>query len=261
MNSSIVYNTIGKTYDTTRKPDTKIVEQLLQLLSSQPNKKFLDIGCGSGNYTGALETKGLDIEGIDISDEMLNKAIQKYPSIKFSQGDAKKLPFQEDNFDGATCILATHHINDNQKLFQEVFRVLKEGNFVIFTATPEQMKRYWLCHYFPKMMADAMKKMANYNEIKKDLEQAGFKNIQTKRFFVTENTQDLFLHSGKYRPEFYLDPKVRDGISSFQLSANQTELDKGLKNLAADIESGKIKNIIKEYECDLGDYLFVIGQK
>lgn len=261
MNSSIVYNTIGKTYDTTRKPDTEIVEQLLQLLSNQPNKKFLDIGCGSGNYTGALATQGLGIEGIDISDEMLNKAIQKYPSIKFSQGDAKKLPFRKDSFDGATCILATHHINDNQKLFQEVFRVLKKGIFVIFTATPEQMKRYWLCHYFPKMMADAMKKMATYNQIKKDLEQVGFQNIQTNRFFVTANTQDLFLHSGKYRPEFYLDPKVRDGISSFQLSANQTELNNGLKHLAADIESGKIKNIIKEYECDLGDYLFVIAQK
>ena len=54
---------------------------------------------------------------------------------------------------------------------------------------------------------------------------------------------------------------MRDGISSFQLSANQTELDNGLNNLAVDIASGKIKNIIKEYESDLGDYLFVIGQK
>ena len=206
MNSNIVYNTIGKTYDTTRKPDAEIVEQLLHLLSNQSSKKFLDIGCGSGNYTGSLATKGLDIEGIDISDEMLSKAIQKYPSIKFSQGDAKKLPFQEDSFDGATCILATHHINDNQKLFQEVFRVLKKGNFVIFTATPEQMKGYWLCHYFPKMMEDAMKKMSNYNEIKEDLEQAGFINIQTSRFFVTENTQDLFLHSGKYGAKGVMEP-------------------------------------------------------
>jgi 2-polyprenyl-3-methyl-5-hydroxy-6-metoxy-1,4-benzoquinol methylase len=43
--------------------------------------EFLDIGCGSGNYTGALETKGLDIEGIDISDEMLRqqKFLQQSP--------------------------------------------------------------------------------------------------------------------------------------------------------------------------------------
>ena len=261
MNNNAIYNTIGKTYDATRKPDFEIVEQLLQLLSCQPNGKCLDIGCGSGNYTGALATKGLDIEGIDISEEMLNKARRKYPSIRFSQGDAKNLPFQDNSFDSATCILATHHINDNKKLFQEIFRVLKKGNFVIFTATPEQMKRYWLCHYFPKMMEDAMKKMTNDTEIKQLLEQSGFKILQTKRFFVTEKTQDLFLHSGKYRPELYLDPNVRNGISSFQLSANQAELDIGLKNLAADIESEEIKNIIEKYECDLGDYLFIIGQK
>jgi hypothetical protein len=54
---------------------------------------------------------------------------------------------------------------------------------------------------------------------------------------------------------------VREGISSFQLSANQTALDNGSKNLAEDIESGKIKNIIEKYESDIGDYLFVVGQK
>ncbi len=261
MNNDLIYDTIGKTYDATRKPDIVIVKQLLQFLSHQPNRKFLDIGCGSGNYTGALATKGLAIEGIDISEEMLRKARQKFPTIKFSQGDARNLPFQDESFDSAICILATHHINDNKKLFQEVFRILQKGHFVIFTATPEQMKKYWLCHYFPKMMIDAMKKMTNENEIRQVLESSGFKNLQSKRYFVTEETQDLFLHSGKHRPELYLDPKVRDGISSFHLSANQTELDIGLKNLAVDIESGEIKNIISKYENELGDYLFIIGQK
>ena len=69
---------------------------------------------------------------------MLKKAKYKYPEIKFSQRNARKLPFQNNSFDGATCILYTHHIQDNKKLFQEVYRVLKKGIFVIFTSTPEQ---------------------------------------------------------------------------------------------------------------------------
>ncbi len=233
----------------------------MQLLNVQINGHYLDVGCGSGNYTGALSAKGLNIEGIDISKEMLTKARQKHPTIQFLEADARQLPYKNDSFDGATCILATHHIQDNQKLFQECFRVLKNGNLVIFTATPEQMKHYWLHYYFPEMMQDAMNKMASESEINLLLQQSGFKVLQSQQFFITKNMQDLFLHAGKYRPSLYLDQKVRDGISSFHLSTNPTELNHGLKKLATDIDSGRINTIIEDYESDLGEYLFIIGQK
>lgn len=262
MNSNAIYDAIGKTYDITRKPDTEIVKKLVELLDAKPTARYLDIGCGSGNYTGALAQIGLNIEGIDVSEEMLNKAKNKHSLIQFHQADAKNLPFQEALFDGATCTLATHHINNNHQVCQEAFRVIKNpGRFVIFTATPEQMKSYWLCYYFPKMMADAMGKMSSFDELKDALKQAGFNTISQSPFFVTNNLQDLFLQAGKYRPEIYLDQAVRDGISSFHLSADQRELQQGLEKLETDIKSGEVKKIIAEYESDIGDYLFVVGEK
>lgn len=58
------------------------------------------------------------------------------------------------------------------------------------------------------------------------------------------------------------DPEIVEQLlQSFHLSINKTELDNGLKNLAADIESGQVKNTIEEYESDLGDYLFISGEK
>lgn len=132
-----------------------------------------------------------------------------------------------------------------------------DARFVIFTSTPEQMKNYWLCHYFPVMMADA----SSFNDIKNLLEQAGFNTVKSSRFFVTNKLEDMFLHSGKYRPELYLNPQVREGISSFHISADQSELEKGLNSLEIDIKSGKIKKIIENFESDSGDYLFIIGEK
>lgn len=38
-------------------------------------------------------------------------------------------------------------------------RTLHSGAFVIFTALAEQMRHYWLCHYFPEMMARCIEKM------------------------------------------------------------------------------------------------------
>lgn len=262
MNSNVVYDAIGKTYDVTRKPDPEIVQKLEKLLNVQSGGRYLDIGCGSGNYTGALAQAGLNIEGIDVSEEMLSKARKKHPLIQFYQGDAKSLPFQEALFNGATCTLATHHINNNHQVCQEAFRVIKVvGRFVIFTATPEQMSAYWLCHYFPKMMADAAGKMSSFDALEATLKQAGFNTVSQSPFFVSNNLQDWFLHAGKYRPEIYLDQAVRDGISSFHLSADKHELQQGLEQLENDIISGEVKKIIAEYENNIGDYLFVVGEK
>lgn len=54
---------------------------------------------------------------------------------------------------------------------------------------------------------------------------------------------------------------TRKAISSFSLLNNRVEIEQGLKEMRADIDSGKIKEIMSEYENDLGDYLFVIIQK
>lgn len=47
-----IYDTIGKTYDSTRQADPEITQKLLELLCPIVGGKYLDIGCGSGNYTG-----------------------------------------------------------------------------------------------------------------------------------------------------------------------------------------------------------------
>lgn len=183
MTHTAIYDRIGQNYDTTRKADKMIVDQIIHHLRATSYGKYLDVGCGSGNYTGALAAKNLHIEGFDISEHMLQKARVKYPNISFTQGNALHLPHPDKTFNGAICTLATHHINNNSKLFQELFRVLKQGYFVMFTATPEQMQHYWLHHYFPKMMKSSIEKMASFESIEYDMKQAGFQNIQSKPFF------------------------------------------------------------------------------
>lgn len=256
-----IYNVIGETYDTTRKADPTIVQKITQLLCAKSSNRYLDIGCGSGNYTGALSQAGLSIDGVDISCEMLKKAKIKYPAIDWYEGDAKRLPFQSNCYDGATCVLATHHIKDITLAFKETFRVLSRGKFVIFTATPEQCHQYWLREYFPKMIADACIIMASFQQLQDALTQAGFKNIHSEPYFVTKDSQDLFLQAGKYRPEMYLDSAVRAGISSFHVSSYGNEIEMGVVKLKNDIETGRIQEIIQQYENSLGDHLFVIAEK
>lgn len=96
--SSAVYDKIGKTYDKTRKADPEISAKIINYLSPRENGCYLDVGCGSGNYTELIFEKGFNICGVDISEEMLEKARRKNSQIKWILGDAKKLPFQNNMF-------------------------------------------------------------------------------------------------------------------------------------------------------------------
>lgn len=59
----------------------------------------------------------------------------------------------------------------------------------------------------------------------------------------------------------YLDPSVRNGISSFSMLANQPEVEKGLTKLNIDINSGAINEIIQNAQTDKGDYCFIVAEK
>lgn len=257
-----IYDQIGRSYDQTRSADPAIVATIGKLLSPRQDGHLLDIGCGSGNYTVALAKLGYKITGVDISEEMLRKARAKSDSITWTKGDARALQFSDGEFDGATCILATHHIQALDKAFSEAHRVLKSGSrFVIFTATPKQMRGYWLCHYFPKIMADACETMLDQNDIINRLEQAGFSKVTAKKFFVTNKLTDWFLHAGKYRPEIYLDPVVRSGISTFAKLPDDPEVKAGLHALERDIDNKIIQSVVDKYENQDGEYLFLCAEK
>ncbi|UOE95241.1 class I SAM-dependent methyltransferase [Alkalihalobacillus sp. LMS39] len=179
---TILYDNIGLTYDSTRQADTEITRRLRNHLQVSNQSKVLDVACGTGNYTVALENTGLQMSGMDVSKEMLNKARHKSTSIHWQEGDVKELPFESDHFDGVTCTLAIHHFNDLLPSFQEMFRVLNKGRLVIFTSSPEQMNQYWLNEYFPKAIADSAKQMPSLSLVNDRLEKAGFRIIGHEHF-------------------------------------------------------------------------------
>lgn len=252
-----IYNDIGHSYSTTRKPDPFIVHQLVQMLGIEEGKQFLDLACGVGNYTNELAVFGGCWHGVDISSVMLEQAKAKNAGINWRLAGANELPYKNNFFDGVICTLAIHHFVDLPSVFTEVARVLSTGPFIIFTAFPEQMKHYWLGHYFPEMMNQSIKQMPEQQLIIQSLQSAGFAIKGLMPFHVTNDLQDLFLYSGKERPAQYLDPKVRANISSFASLCPSSELEKGLQLLEEDLSTGKFEQVVKGYQSNAGDYVFI----
>lgn len=91
--------------------------------------RVLDIACGTGRYTEALLQEGFQVCGVDISTEMLEFAKERLgdnPDLLFLKcADAESLPFDDDSFDGVTCIRLLHRIPPAQRtqILREIKRV------------------------------------------------------------------------------------------------------------------------------------------
>lgn len=254
-----LYDTIGVDYDATRSADPYILSRLLHHLRPCNDALYLDVGCGTGNYTVAMQDAGVSVVGMDISATMLAQARGKGRSIQWLRARAEAIPFKDGTFAGASCIFVHHHMADPLRAFKEVRRALRaNARLVLFNGTVEQTRHAWLCEYFPRMMADAAAPFERY-EVNRMLEAAGFKIEGLEPYSVTEDLCDWFLMCGKKSPERYLDPRVRAGISCFAASPHQQEMEQGLERLRFDIASGRIAEVIRSYDWDGGDYTFTIA--
>ncbi len=256
------YDTIGHNYNQTRTADPYLASRLLEHLNPRKSGVYLDIGCGTGNYTDVLQRIGYHFIGIDPSAKMLNQARFKNKHIDWRIGTAEQTRLEKHIVDGIIASLTIHHWNNLNLAFQELFRVLKpSGKIIIFTSTPNQMKGYWLNHYFPIMLQESIIQMPSYDSVERSMINAGFKIDRLEKYFVQSDLKDHFLYCGKHQAAYYLDPSIRNGISSFSAIANQDEVKSGLIAIKEDIHSGKINEIIQSYENGLGDYLYIIGSK
>ncbi len=256
------YNKIGQGYDTTRRADPEILRNLFELLNIKHDGCYLDVACGTGNYTLELAKRGGSWFAFDQSELMIGAARSKNSAIHWSIMDVERTSYDTNKFDSALCSLAIHHFNDLHIAFKEISRLLNHsGRFVIFTSTPEQMRGYWLNHYFPVMMQSSIEKMPRLEKIISALNSAGLYLSETRIFNVTNSLTDLFLYSGKHRPEIYLLKSIRTGISSFHNFCSQAELTSGLSALKKDLKTGNIYDVVANYSNQMGDYCFIAAAK
>ena len=258
----MIYDNVGFTYDNTRKADPYIVSRIIYHLNPKSGCKYLDIACGTGNYTIALKESGVDITGYDQSQTMVNIAKSKNSQVSFYVSDVESIAVDDNAFQGGICTLAIHHFNDLNRAFQELSRVISRGRLVIFTCSHEQIRGYWLNEYFKTSIDRMYEYMPDYNCVESALHQSGFNVLYTEPYFVQEDLCDGFLYCKKNHPEAYLDRSFLLGMSVFSLKANNSEIEAGCQKLETDICSGRIKSVMKSYSSyPHGDYMFIVAEK
>ena len=142
---SYMYRTFD--YKGKRKLAKIIIEGVAEYVKIPDGGVGLDVGCGSGALTIACAKRNpkATMVGCDIwsgsyksefSKELCenNAKLEGVENVRFENGNAVKLPFEDESFDAVTSNYVYHNITgkNKQKLLLETFRVLKKGGvFVI----------------------------------------------------------------------------------------------------------------------------------
>lgn len=127
------------------------------------NTDVLEVGSGRGGGASFLSRyfKPNSYTAMDINAKTVKfcNNYHKVKGLKFIQGEAEKLPFENEKFDAVVNVESARCYGNIPQFFSEVKRVLKPGGKFLF--------------------AD-MIKPEDYAQIIKDMENAGFKTIEIK---------------------------------------------------------------------------------
>jgi demethylmenaquinone methyltransferase/2-methoxy-6-polyprenyl-1,4-benzoquinol methylase len=137
-----MFNRIAKQYDLMNDLMTGGLhrlwkQQVIKQLNIKDNEQVLDLCCGTGDLTVMMadHNSSIFVTGLDFSEQMLEFARtrkSKLGNVTFLQGDAMKLPFEDNCFDKITISFGLRNVTDYEACLREVFRVCKtSGKLVI----------------------------------------------------------------------------------------------------------------------------------
>ncbi len=127
-----------------------VAREFLAWLGVPPQKRWLDVGCGTGALTQTILAIAVPrtVTGIDASASFLAHARAQTADTRahFVVGDAQALPFPDEAFDTVVMTLSLCTIPDDSEAIAEASRVLKPGgrlHFLDHGLAPDERVRRW----------------------------------------------------------------------------------------------------------------------
>ncbi len=118
-----------------RRRNEKKVELFQALLSPRKGELLLEIGCGTGEYTGRLTELGFRVFAFDLTEACVIEAVRETGGAKnchCSVADSVRIPFRDNTFDLCFGVSILHHVNV-KRTWTEVARVCKNGARFFFS--------------------------------------------------------------------------------------------------------------------------------
>jgi SAM-dependent methyltransferase len=219
----ITYDTIGVTYTATRQPDPRVGALIAAALGDA--RSVINVGAGAGSYEPAQTVLAVEPSPVMISQRPAGSA----PAV---QARAEALPVATSAADAAMALLTVHHWADLAAGIAELRRVARR-RIVILSWDQRVTREFWLVReYLPEAAAFDDGRTPPVERLADLLGGARIEPVP-----IPHDCRDGFGVAYWRRPEAYLDPVVRAGMSMLA-QPGDVALAAGLRRLEADLASG-----------------------
>ena len=109
------------------------------LAASTKPSSVLDVGCAEGFVLSRIQKYADSCTGIDMDKSALSRGKELYPSLVFREGNAEKLPFEDNSFDLVVCTEVMEHLENPAAVLQEIKRVSRKW---VLLSVPHEP---WFC--------------------------------------------------------------------------------------------------------------------
>lgn len=170
-------------------------EDLAARLQMPDESSVLELACGTGILTRVLRNRlpaGAKLTATDLNEPMLQNAKGKFQNegVQWQQADACSLPFADRVFDAVLCQFGLMFVPDKLLAAREAHRVLKPGGVFLFNVW-DSLEHNELSELAHRTIASCFEKdpptfyqipfgYHDQAEIKRVLQEAGFREIQTE---------------------------------------------------------------------------------
>lgn len=129
------FDTLAPLYDFIVIPLARLREKVVSFTGAADGARILDVATGTGEQAFAFARQGYEVNGVDLSEAMLNIARQKnrYGNVKLEVADATSLRFPSNSFDVVCVSFALHDmpLSIREKVLKEMVRVTKPKGTVV----------------------------------------------------------------------------------------------------------------------------------
>ena len=129
--------------------------RVVRLAHAQSGARALDLCCGTGDISFALAAAGAQVTGLDFSQQMLEVAAIRNSKKNgssanpvFIQGDALKIPAEDNSFDAVTMGYGLRNLSSWADGLIEMVRVAKPGGRVVVLDFGKPSNALWRSLYF-----------------------------------------------------------------------------------------------------------------
>jgi SAM-dependent methyltransferase len=129
-----------------------VAREFIDWLAVPANKRWLDIGCGTGALTWEIVARAAPaaVVGLDTSEGFITYARANTDNTRatFQLGDAQSLPFADSEFDVAVSGLVLNFVPRPEQALAEARRVLRPGGTVAiyvwdYAGEMQLMRHFW----------------------------------------------------------------------------------------------------------------------